>query len=166
MKLLLVEDVEGLGKTGEVVEVRPGFGRNYLVPKRLAVVPSDGALREFQLRQKKRVKINKKLVEDASKIREEIEKIPFVNIEHRANEEGVLYGAVSPSMITEALLDYGIKLEPKLVVLKEHIKKIGEYEVSINLFKEVTSKLNVKIVATQEVKTTEEEQTEKPPEES
>jgi large subunit ribosomal protein L9 len=153
MKVLLVEDIDGLGKMGEVVQVKPGYGRNYLIPKKLAVLPSEGAVKDFQVRQKKLAKIHAKLVKDASQVKAELEQIPFVTIEHRANEEGVLYGSVTPSMIAEALLDYKIKVEAKLIQLKEHIKQTGDYDVDIHLYKDVTTKLKVKVVPTLEVKT-------------
>ncbi len=152
MKVLLVEDVEGLGNMGDVVQVKLGYGRNFLLPKRLAVLPSDGAIKEFQVRQKKLAKIHTKLLKDASQIKVEIEKIPFVTIEHRANPEGILYGSVTPSMIAEALLDNGVKVEPKWIVVKEHIKQTGDYTVDVNCYKDVSTTLKVKVIPTQEVK--------------
>lgn len=157
MKVLLIEDVQGLGKIGDIVQVKPGYGRNYLIPRNMAVKPSEGAIKDLKQRQKKLGKIHKKFVDDASKVREAIQTIPFVTIEHRTNEEGVLYGSISPSMIAESLRDYGIKIEPKSVELGEHIKKTGDYEVQINLYKDVLANLKVKVIPTLEVKTKQEE---------
>jgi len=147
MKVLLWNDVEKLGRRGEIVEVKDGYARNYLIPRRMASKPTPSMYKEFELEKRRLAKVEAKLIADAKVIAERLEKIPSVSIEVNANEEGHLYGSVTPTMIAEALKDHQLKVEPKAVEIAEPIKQLGTYEVSVNLHRDVKPKLKVWVLS-------------------
>jgi len=147
MKVLLWNDVEKLGRRGEIVEVKDGYARNYLIPRRMASKPTPSMYKEFELEKRRLAKVEAKLIADAKVIAERLEGIPSVSIEVNANEEGHLYGSVTPTMIAEALKDHQLKVEPKAVEIAEPIKQLGTYEVSINLHRDVKPKLKVWVLS-------------------
>ncbi len=152
MKVLLLQDVDRLGKMGETIEVRPGYARNFLLPKRLAVKPASGAGKELELAKRRAKKMEQKLITDAEEVKKELQKVGGVTLELRANESGALYGSVTPSMIVDAFRTHKMRVDAKQIELKTPIKATGDYEVPIRLFKEVIFYLKLKIVATAEVK--------------
>lgn len=151
MKVLLLYDVDRLGKQGEIVNVRPGYARNYLIPKRLATEPHPGAQKELALIRRRQQKLEQQMITAAEEIAAAIDKIPGIVVELRANAEGVLFGSVSPSMITQALRDHQIKLDAKQIEIPEPIKQVGDFTVHIRLYKEIARALRVTVKATQEV---------------
>ncbi len=165
MKVLLWRDIENVGRRGEEVEVRDGFARNYLFPHRLASRPTPSMQKEFELEKRRQAKLDAKLIAGASVVAEKVKAIPSVSIEVNTNEEGHLYGSVTPTMIADALKDHGLRVEPKLIHIAEPIKKIGTYEVAVRLHREVAPTLKVWVLSTQEVKgPTEEKPAEPAPE--
>ncbi|MBI2932200.1 MAG: 50S ribosomal protein L9 [Planctomycetes bacterium] len=147
MKILLWTDIEKLGKRGEIVDVRDGYARNYLFPRRLASKPTPGMYKEFELEKRRQAKADAKLVSDAKQVAEKIAEVGSVSIEVNTNEEGHLYGSVTPTMISEALRDKGMKVEPKTVEITDQIKQIGTYEVTINLHRDVKPVLKVWVLS-------------------
>ncbi len=152
MKVMLLYDVDRVGKQGEVVSVRPGFARNFLLPKRLATVPHPGAEKQLELIRRRQNKEEQKLISGAEEVAKALEGVSAVTIEHRANAEGALFGSVSPSMITQALTEHKIRVDARQVEIKEPIKQVGEFTVSIRLYKEIARPLKVVVKATEEVK--------------
>jgi large subunit ribosomal protein L9 len=156
MKVLLWQDVEKLGKRGEIVEVREGYARNFLLPRRLAreFVESrrDSLMKEFELAKRRQSKQEAKLVTDAKEIAAKLAGVTSVSIEVNTNEQGLLYGAVTPSMVADALRDQGLKVEAKAIEIAEPIKQVGTYEVAVNLHREVKPALKVWVLSTKAVK--------------
>jgi len=151
MKVMLLYDVERLGKQGEVVTVRDGYGRNFLLPRRLAVMPNEGASKELALVKRRQAKLEQEFISKAEEIRAELDKVGAITLELRANDEGNLFGSVQPSMVTQALREHRIKLDAKQVEIAEPIKQVGDFEVTIRLYKEVASPLKVTVKRTEEV---------------
>ena len=162
MKILLWRDVEKLGKRGEVIEVKDGYARNYLIPRRMASIPTDSMYKEFELEKRRQSKQDAALVSEANAVAEKLSGIASVSIEVNTNEEGHLYGAVSPSMVADALRDQGVKVEAKAIEISEPIKQVGTYEIAINLHREVKPTLKVWVLSTKAVKTEDQKQEEKP----
>lgn len=152
MKVLLWQDIDKLGRRGEEVEVRDGFARNFLFPQRLASRPTPSMRKEFELEKRRQAKVDAKLISDANVVVGKLAQVPSVSIEVNTNEEGHLYGSVTPTMIAEALKDHGLRIEPKLIVLPEAIKSIGTYEATVRLHREVQPKLKVWVLSSREVK--------------
>ena len=152
MKVLLWQDVDKLGKRGETVEVKEGFARNFLFPRKLASAPTASMSKEFELAKRRMVKQEAALIGDAKAIAEKLAGVTSVSIEVKTNDEGLLYGAVSPSMVSDALKEQGLKVEAKAIEIAEPIKKVGTYEVAINLHREVKPTLKVWVLSTKAVK--------------
>jgi len=152
MKVLLWQDVDKLGKRGETVVVKDGYARNYLFPRKLASIPTPSMQKEFELAKRRVVKQEAALITDAKAVAEKLAGVTSVSIEVNTNEEGLLYGAVSPSMISDALKDQGLKVEAKAIETAEPIKKVGTYEVAVNLHREVKPTLKVWVLSTKAVK--------------
>ena len=152
MKILLWTDVEKLGKRGEVVEVREGYARNFLFPRRLGSKPTPSMYKEFELEKRRVAKQEAVVVTESKAVAEKLAGVTSVSIEVNTNEEGHLYGAVTPSMVAEALKDQGLKVEAKAIEIAEPIKQVGTYEVTVNLHRDVKPKLKVWVLSTKAVK--------------
>jgi large subunit ribosomal protein L9 len=153
MKVLLWNDVDKLGKRGEVVNVKEGYARNYLFPRKLASKDNVSMRKELELAKRRAAKQEAQLVVEAQEVAEKLVKVPSVTVEVNANAEGHLYGTVTPSMIAEALKgEQGLKVEAKCIDIKEPIKQIGTYDVEVALHREVKHKLKVWVITTKAVK--------------
>jgi large subunit ribosomal protein L9 len=142
MQLVLIEDVANLGKQGELVEVKPGYGRNYLLPRGLATVPSEHNLRLLE-RYKQRVQQAREArMADLKVLAEQIQRTT-ITIEANANEEGHLYGSVGPAEISTALKSKNLLVEPEMVRMEGPIKEIALYEVKLQLGYEIESAVKV-----------------------
>jgi large subunit ribosomal protein L9 len=146
LRLVLTEDVTHLGKQGDLVEVRPGYGRNYLLPMGLATVPTEHNLKLLE-RYKERVQQAREAkIADLKALAEQIQRVPHLTVEANANEEGHLYGSVGAADISRSLKGKNLKVEPDMVNLEGVIKLCGLYEVKISLGYEITTQVNVMVV--------------------
>ena len=151
MQLVLTEDVANLGKQGDVVEVKPGFGRNYLLPNGLATVPTAHNLRLLD-RYKLRVKEAREArIADLKNMAEQIQRLTLT-IEANANEEGHLYGSVGAPEIVKALKAQNLVVESEMVRLEGPIRECALYAVKIHLGYEIDSEVKVLVVRQQEKK--------------
>jgi large subunit ribosomal protein L9 len=146
MKVILREDVEKLGKAGDVVKVADGYGRNYLIPRNLAL-PAN-------VRNIKTLDHDRRVIETrAKKARKAAEEVAAamsgmtLTIPARAGEEGKLFGAVTGRDIAEALEKAGTKVDRKAVQLAEPIKQLGEYKVKVRVAAEVVPEISVNVTA-------------------
>jgi len=145
MKVILREDIEKLGKAGEVVKVADGYGRNYLIPRQLALLAN--------VRNMKTLEHDRRVIETrAKKARKTAEEtaaalaVLSVTLPARAGEEGKLFGAVTSRDIAEALEKAGQKVDRKAVLLAEPIKQLGEYKVKVRVAAEVVPEISVNVV--------------------
>ena len=151
MQLVLTEDVPHVGKQGDLVEVRMGFGRNYLLPNGLATVPTEHNLRLLE-RYKKRVQQAREArIADLKALAEQIARVT-VSIEANANEEGHLYGSVGAPEISKALKAQNLKVDPEMVKLEGPIKECALYAVKISLGYDIETEVKVLVVRQQEKK--------------
>jgi large subunit ribosomal protein L9 len=149
MQLVLTEDVQHLGKQGEVVEVKPGYGRNYLLPRGMATVPTAHNLRLLE-RYKIRVKQAREArIADLRVLAEQITKMPGITIEANANDEGHLYGSVGPAEISKGLKAKGLMIEAEMVHHEGAIKETGLYAVKLNLGHEIETEVKVAVIKSQ-----------------
>ncbi len=146
MKVILREDVHGLGRSGELVEVREGYGRNFLLPRKVAVLANEKNLR--QLEHDKRVigARQAKLKAAAGDVASQLSKVE-IKIARKVGEQEKLFGSVTALDIAEALIAKGMKVDRRQIVLAEPIKALGNFEVEVKLHHEVTGKLKVAVVA-------------------
>jgi large subunit ribosomal protein L9 len=146
MKVILREDVENLGKAGEVVKVADGYGRNFLIPRQLAFLAN--------VRNMKTLEHDRRLIETrAKKARKAAEDVAAtlsgmsIALSAKAGEEGKLFGAVTSRDIAEALEKAGVKMERKSIQLPEPIKQLGEYKVKVRVAAEVVPEITVTVTA-------------------
>ena len=132
--------------------MRDGYARNFLFPRKLASIPTPSMHKEFELSKRRVVRQEAAMIGDAKLVAEKLAGVTSVSIEVNTNEEGLLYGAVSPSMIADALKDHGLKVDGKSIEIAEPIKKVGTYEVIVNLHRDVKPKLKVWVLSTKAVK--------------
>jgi len=151
MQLVLTEDVTHLGKQGDLVEVKPGYGRNYLLPRGLATVPTEHNLRLLQ-RYKQRVQQARDArIADLKVLAAQIA-TTTVTIEANANEEGHLYGSVGAPEISKVLKSKNLDVEPEMVRLEGPIKQIALFEVKLNLGYEIETAVKVLVIKPPEKK--------------
>jgi large subunit ribosomal protein L9 len=149
MKILLVKDIEKLGWLGDVVEVKTGYARNYLIPQGLAMVPTEGNLRsiaeakaknaEVRLEGRKRLQLAAEAVEGAEAV-----------VAATANEQGHLYGSITANQIAANLREQGFTVADEVVKLGEHIKEVGTSQVTLKFAEDLTATVNVVVVAQQD----------------
>jgi large subunit ribosomal protein L9 len=153
MQLVLCEDVTHLGKQGDVVEVKPGYGRNYLLPRGLAVVPSEHNLKLLERHKVRVQQAREARIADLRVLAEQIQRIPGITIEANANEEGHLYGSVGAPEIAKGLRAKGLMVEPEMVKLEGGpIKEIALYAVKLALGYDIETEVKVAVVKAQEKK--------------
>lgn len=142
MEVILSQDVQKLGKVGEVVKVKSGYARNFLFPKRMAYVATPANLKRIeQVEKKRRLQYEREKVE-AEKEAEKLGKISCtVNVE--VNDLEKLYGAVSETEIVKALEMEGFKIDKKNIVTEKPIEELGIFEVGVKLHPEVTAKIRL-----------------------
>lgn len=146
MKVLLIEDVDNLGYAGDVKTVANGYGRNYLIPQRLAVLATPGALKQAETIRKAAEKRRAHEKEDAEAIASQLVGLELL-FERRAGETGKLYGSVTSADIAEAIeAKTGIALDKRKVALPEPIRNLGEQEVLIKLMIEVKTTIKVEVL--------------------
>jgi large subunit ribosomal protein L9 len=148
MQVVLKEDVHNLGKSGDLVTVKPGFGRNYLIPKGLAVAATAGNIKQIEHEKKLIAAKNAKLLKDAQAIADRLSAVE-VQIARQAGEEEKLFGSVTSRDIAEGLAQKGIPLDHKKIVLPEPIKTVGYHTVDVKLGNNVHGKIKVVVVAKQ-----------------
>ena len=150
MKIILKKDVQGLGYKDEVLTVKDGYGRNYLLPQRLAVLATDKAVKALNEELKQRAHKLAKIKADAEEAAKQFEGITLT-IEAKVSEGQAIYGSVGPAQIAEALGKAGIELDPKKVLTKG-VKALGQYTAQIQLHREVHVEVPFEVVPDQESK--------------
>ena len=145
MDVILLEDLEGLGAKGSMVHVKPGYARNYLLPRRLAIQAGEKAANLFQELQRQRSAQGDKRIPQA---REEAAKLEGVevNIPAEANEEDTLFGSITNADVADALKAAGHDVERRRIEVPEHIKQLGSYDVAIKYYGGVSATVKVWVV--------------------
>ncbi len=149
MEVILKEDVQGLGYKNDIVSVKDGYGRNFLIPKGIALLANDGnkKVHEENLRQKA-----KKLEEEKNSAASLAEKIGELSLEMKAKvgEKGKIFGAITTLQVSDALKEKGFDIDRKKISFDQDIKVIGEYYAELDLHKEVKQKIKLQIVPEEE----------------
>ena len=146
MEVILRQHVDNLGRRGEVVKVADGYARNYLLPRKLALIATDGNKKQIE---RERVKFDAKEAEEqkvAGSLAERLAKVE-IEISRKVGETEALYGSVTTSDVAAALESKGLEIDRRKIQLQEPIKKLGEYEIPVKLHREVTTKIKVRVIA-------------------
>ena len=147
MKLILTQEVTGLGGPGDVVDVAGGYGRNYLVPRRLAMPWTRGAEKQIDLIKRARSAREIRGLDDAKQVAGELATIT-VRLRTRAGASGRLFGSVTPADIAEAVRAAGgPELDRRRIEVPNPIKTVGAHQVKVRLHPEVTASIDVEVVA-------------------
>lgn len=146
MKLILIEDVPNLGYKDDVVEVKSGYGRNYLIPQRKAVIATESALKVLAENLRQRAHKLAKIKDDAETAAAALADVKLT-IAAKVAETGTIYGAVNAASVSEALEKLGHIVDRKLITLNTTIKELGSYTATIRFHKEVTVQVPVEVVA-------------------
>ena len=145
MKVVLRQSVEKLGLLGDVIEVKDGYARNYLIPQKIAYPATEGYLKTLEEEKKQLVRRQEKEQQAAEKLAADLEKIS-VTIPVKVGEEDKLYGTVTAQMIADALAEKGIQIEKRKIDLEDQIKTLGVYDVEVKLHAGVAAKVKVWVV--------------------
>lgn len=146
MKVILTEDHDTLGAKGDVVEVKPGYGRNYLLPRRLAVVATKSAVKQY-------AEERRQAAHKIAAARQGLEALAArlsgteVVIAARTGEDNRLFGTVTAAQVAEALAEKGFDVDRRKVVLREDIRTTGSYEATVRLAADLTADVSVKVVS-------------------
>jgi large subunit ribosomal protein L9 len=146
MKVILLKDVKGLGKEGELVNAKDGYARNFLIPRKLAVEATDANLKKWEEDMARKRQKQQEEYERALKLKEKIEGVS-IEIKSKAGEGGKLFGSITSKDIAEALKkQHKIDVDKKKIDMKNNIKTLGTTTVEIKVYPEITATLKVNVV--------------------
>lgn len=153
MQVILKKDVQNIGEVGDLVNVKDGYARNYLIPNSLAEIATAGALAQRE-RNLARIRAKaEKLHQEALAAKEEIEKIGLISLSAKAGESGKLFGTITTKKLSEELLaKCGIEIDKKSIILDNPINHIGNFVMTIKLSSKVKAQLNVEVTASETIK--------------
>lgn len=146
MKVILTEEIRGLGTRGDVVTVKDGYARNYLIPKNLAQEASASNLKAIEHQRRKWDMLAQQERDAAKKAAERVKGVK-IQIEKRVGEHGHLFGSVTANEIADALAEKGIEVDKRRIELGSPIKNIGLHDVEVRLHRDVTATIQVEVVA-------------------
>ena len=146
MKLILKENIEHLGQIGDIVKVAPGYARNYLLPKGLAIEATEKNAKALDHAKRQLAYKKNKALESSRNLVAKLEAIT-VSLTHKAGEEGKLFGSVTTMEIAEFLKAQGFEIDRKKIVLAEPIKQLGEYKLAVKVHPEVPATIKVVVTA-------------------
>lgn len=145
MKVILRKDFETLGKIGDVVAVKDGYARNYLLPRQIAYRATTSSLRALEEEKKQHERQEQKQLKDAEKVGSELEKVS-ITIAMKVGEDDKLFGSVTSQMIADALKEKGFTVDKRTIELEEPIKTLGIFEVPVKLHTKISAKAKVWVV--------------------
>jgi len=146
MRVILKEDVANVGYKDDVVTVKDGYGRNFLIPQGKAVIASESALKVLAENMKQREHKLAKIKEDAQALAAKLEGISLI-IGAKTSSSGTIFGSVTNIQVSDALAKIGFEVERKLILIKDPIKEVGNYTATIKLHKEVSLELPFEVIS-------------------
>lgn len=145
MKVILMEDVDGLGRAGDIVQVADGYARNYLLPRKMALKASPKNLKAFEEERKRMVFRMDRARRDAQAMAEELNQLSLT-VEVQVGEEDRMFGAVTSQTIAQLLREKGFDVDKRKIILEEPIRALGVYTVPVRLMPDVEAKVKVWVV--------------------
>ena len=146
MQVILVKELEGVGKIGDAIKVKDGFARNYLLPQKAAILATPDNLERIKKLRKEREVLEKKKNEEAKSLADRIGSMTLT-IGAKVGEEDKLFGSVTAADIEEALKKQGVETDKRKIILEEPIRRVGEHTVVIKIHPEVSASLKVQVIA-------------------
>jgi large subunit ribosomal protein L9 len=145
MRVILKSEVSKLGDAGDIVKVSDGYGRNFLIPRGLAIPASEGSMRELEHQKRVASAIRRKMLQGAESVAKQLEGTA-VSIRRETGEDEKLFGSVTNRDIAQALADEGIEIDRRSIQLDEPIRSIGLFNVPVRLHKSVTAQVRVYVI--------------------
>lgn len=145
MKVILLEELDNLGEEGAIVDVKDGYGRNYLIPQGLARLATDGAVKAWQEERRQQSRRLAKHKGDAEALAQELAGMEL-EVYATVGEEDRIFGTITTQQVAEALEKEGVELDRKQINIEEDIRMLGVYSVAVKLHPEVTASLKIKVV--------------------
>ena len=146
MKVILIEEIRGLGTRGDVVTVKDGYARNFLLPKNLAREATTGNMKQIEHERRKWSLLAQQEKDAAQKAADKVKGVK-ITIEKRVGEHGHLFGSVTANEIADALLEKGIEVDKRRIELEQPIKNLGVHDVDVRLHRDVTAQIKVEVIA-------------------
>ncbi|MFQ3597232.1 MAG: 50S ribosomal protein L9 [Chloroherpetonaceae bacterium] len=146
MKIILKKEVDKLGEIGDLLIVKDGYARNYLIPKGFAVRATDGMLKAIEIEKKQKAFKIERERKAARELAESLERL-LLNVKVKAGEEGRLYGTVTTQMVVDGLKSKGFEVDRKQITIDPPIKQVGKHEIAVKLYSDVVAKLNLEVEA-------------------
>lgn len=149
MKVILKDNIENLGRKGDIVEIAPGYGRNYLIPKKLALEVSLSNMKMIEMEQQA---LKKRLEKEVLSYQELIQQLNQTTLSfvRKAGEKDVIFGSVSSSDVKEALDKVGFEIDKKKILLIEPIKRLGNFTAAIKVFHEQQAEVKIEVIKEEE----------------
>lgn len=144
VKLILREAVHSLGEAGDLVQVKVGYARNYLLPKGKAVLATEAKVRELEHHRRVVMEKVAKEMKDLEALRDRLQSVALA-VSARASEEGRLFGSVTAAQIAELLAEKGFEIDRRKIALDEPIKEVGEHGVPIRLHRDITAEVKIAV---------------------
>jgi large subunit ribosomal protein L9 len=145
MKIILKQDVDNLGEAGQVITVKDGYGRNFLIPKGMAVVASPGAIRAIEEETRQRSRKIEANIKNAQDLAAQIE-ATSVTISVTAGEDGKIFGTVTTQQLTDALNEKGFSMDRRKINIDTDVKMLGEYTATVDVFSNIKASLKFWVV--------------------
>ena len=146
MEVILRETIDTLGRAGQVVKVADGYARNYLLRRKLAYVATPGNLKVIEFERQSLIRKDAKQQDEAVKLKEMLEKVELV-IRRKVGDQDTLFGSVTNSDVADELEKKGYTIEKRKIHMDDHIKKLGDFEIPVRLFKDVNATIKLKVEA-------------------
>ena len=146
MEVILIQDVANLGYKNDIVKVKDGYGRNYLIPNRLAVIANDSNRKQLAENLKQQAHKIAKLLADAQALAEKLANT-VITLSAKANEDGKIFGTITTAQVSEALAAQGIEVDKKIITIDEAVKTLGEATATAKLHREVKAVIKLNVVA-------------------
>ncbi|MEP2026417.1 MAG: 50S ribosomal protein L9 [Reichenbachiella sp.] len=146
MEIILKEDIKGLGYKNDTVDVKPGYGRNYLIPQGFAIIASVSNKKMISENIRQAAHKAEKLRQDAEDLAKSIGEV-VLEIKTKAGESGKIFGAITALQVSDALAAKGFEIDRKKISFDTQVKNVGDYKVSLDLHKEVQHDVNISVVA-------------------
>ena len=146
MEVILIQDVANLGYKNDIVKVKDGYGRNYLIPNKFAVIANDSNRKQLAENLKQQAHKMAQLLADAQALAEQLANT-VITLSAKANEDGKIFGTVTTAQVAEALANQGIEVDKKVISIEIPVKTLGEATATAKLHREVKAEIKLNVVA-------------------
>jgi large subunit ribosomal protein L9 len=146
MQIILRQDVTNLGKMGEIVLVKDGYARNYLIPKQMAYFASDGAVKRLEAEKRSMIKKRANLREQADSISQKLSEVE-ISIPMKVGEEGKLYGSVTQQMIADELKNLGFDIDKRNIIIEDTIRTLGVFDIKVKIHADVIANVKIWVIS-------------------